>query len=137
MPSGGTRTDLPPPLGEPLSVRIGVDEILGDSAELRAAIDLLRKGRTADLVHLYNRRWATVRHELREIDGKVTRILVPMSLTHFFWIQFAEHLESGAATVRCENCGKWFSRGAGKGRQDKKYCSDKCRQAAFVRRQGR
>jgi hypothetical protein len=127
--------------GKPKSVKMGVDELLWERALLCHAVELFEQGKQTELVRYFNqscdkRGWGRARHELRlEPDGRIVRVLVPDNLIHALWLQFATHIESDAKLVRCLQCGEWFRVGtATKRRETAKYCSSRCRQAAYVAR---
>jgi hypothetical protein len=127
--------------GRPRSVEMGVDDLLTEHAALRHAVLLFERGRQADLVEFVNRGWASrqwgrMRQEFRiDSDGKIARVFVPDSLIHALWLQFAAHIESDARLVRCQQCHQWFRVGTATNRRNTaKYCSNRCRQAAYLAR---
>lgn len=59
---------------------------------------------------------------------------VPIGLLAAMWLQFAFSIESGNKFRQCEQCGKWIEIARGKGRPDKRFCSDVCRTSAQRKR---
>jgi hypothetical protein len=121
-----------------------IGPILSHHAALCRAVRLFDSGDAPALVQMFNtgwtnlvgEGWGVLRHELRvDADGKIVRVLVPPTLIHAMWTQVAVHVESGAKLLRCQQCRDWFRVGTGTGRRDSaRYCSNRCRQAAFKAR---
>lgn len=58
----------------------------------------------------------------------------PMNLLAAMWLQFAQSLDGRQKLNVCKHCGAWFDIGKWGSRRDRKYCSNKCRQAAYGER---
>jgi hypothetical protein len=65
-----------------------------------------------------------------EKDGMMVHI-VPDNLLAAMWLQCARVLTDNPSFRACENCGKWFELSSDARRSDTKYCSDKCKVAAY------
>ncbi len=62
------------------------------------------------------------------VDGGLRLKLGVGDLASALWLQFAQHVSSGASLRRCHQCNTWFEVGAGTGRRlDAKFCSDEHR----------
>ena len=110
-----------------------------DEAELRRRLRQPDDARRADLLHLGRQRLgreltaklAGARFDLAaspesQDDHFVIRYR-PARLIDAFWQRFAEELAGMVACAKCPapGCGRWFLRSAG--RNDKAYCSGRCR----------
>lgn len=65
-----------------------------------------------------------------ERDGMVLHI-VPDSLLAAMWLQCARALTENPTFKSCERCGKWFELAPGARRKTSKYCSERCKVAAY------
>lgn len=61
----------------------------------------------------------------------------PRTFLGALWFQFAQALDGRKGYNVCAHCGSWFDIGKWGSRRDKKFCSGKCRQAAYDTRQKR
>ena len=68
-------------------------------------------------------------------NGQLELVLQPRSLAMALWFQFAQAIELRKNYNVCQSCGKWLEISKYGSRRDKKYCSNKCRQAAYDARQ--
>ncbi len=60
--------------------------------------------------------------------------ITPDCLLDFLWLQFATAIAGGVRYQSCVECGAWFIVAPGRGREDKKFCSDACRMRAYRKR---
>lgn len=60
--------------------------------------------------------------------------ITPECLLDFLWLQFATAIAGGVRYQSCVECGAWFIVAPGRGREDKKFCSDACRMRAYRNR---
>lgn len=64
-------------------------------------------------------------------DQKQTLVGDPQSLLNMMWYQFARSMERGAQFRKCDHCGIWFELTTTRGRSERAYCSNSCRQKAY------
>ena len=69
----------------------------------------------------------------RDDDAWETSI-APDCLLDFLWLQFAHAIAGDVRFQSCIECGAWFIVAPGRGREDKKFCSDACRMRAYRKR---
>ena len=123
----------------------------GVSEEIDREIDrLMVSRRVDDLLRSGDVREAA-REELRfMVDDSVTNVISliilpepneywsvhisPECLLDFLWLQFATAIAGGIRYQSCVECGAWFIVAPGRGREDKKFCSDACRMRAYRKR---
>ena len=60
----------------------------------------------------------------------------PNTLRSAMYLQFARSVAAGEHWRRCAKCTTWFAYGPGTRRSSAEYCSDACRKAAYLERQG-
>ena len=68
-------------------------------------------------------------------DGRLEVAIKPDKLIQALWFQFAQAVELRKNYKACSSCGNWFEVSKYGSRRDKKYCSARCRQAAYDARQ--
>jgi hypothetical protein len=64
-------------------------------------------------------------------SGSARLCIRPYSLLRALWAQLVVAIDGGANLGACVKCGNWFMFEAGRGRSDKAYCSNACRQRAY------
>src|SRR5262249_40548289 len=60
----------------------------------------------------------------------------PVTLQEALWTQLVLAIDKNVNLGACVQCRKWFTLEAGRGRPDKKYCSNACRMRAYRKRKG-
>jgi hypothetical protein len=60
----------------------------------------------------------------------------PVTFQEALWAQFVLAIDGNVNLRACVQCRKWFTLEAGRGRPDKKYCSNACRMRAYRKRKG-
>ena len=78
--------------------------------------------------HLY------VRLREKTEDDTISMELVPSSLTAAIWLQFAQAITENYGFGQCDECLAWFEIAPGKGRPEKKFCSNACSMRAYRKR---
>jgi hypothetical protein len=63
--------------------------------------------------------------------------LIPQSLWHAMYLQFAWAILGNKSYQRCDGCGKWFELSPSVNRADRQTCSDSCRVKLYRQRQKR
>jgi len=58
----------------------------------------------------------------------------PPTLFHALWTQLALAVDGSQSLHTCIQCKKWFAIDSGRGRSDKRYCSNACRMRAYRKR---
>jgi hypothetical protein len=119
------------------SVQTSLGKVLRHHTALCRAVDLFEAGNLSALSEGFDRGgWGRLHTKLRPGSrGKAAIVWVPYSLIQFLWLQLALCAASDAKLFRCRQCGHPFLVGSTTGRRSKaKYCSDRCRLAAFRRR---
>jgi hypothetical protein len=119
------------------SAETSLDKPLRHHAALRRALDMFKAGNLSALSEGFDRGgWGRLHTKLRlRSTGKAAIVWVPYSLIQFLWLQLALYAASDAKLLRCGQCGHPFLVGSATGRRSKaKYCSDRCRLAAFRKR---
>jgi hypothetical protein len=66
--------------------------------------------------------------------GDFTLHMVPNSLIGAMWLQCARVLTVNPTFKQCDYCQKWFELSPDARRRQSKYCSDRCKVAAYRRR---
>lgn len=67
--------------------------------------------------------------------GELRSALAPKDLLAALWFQFWENIESENTHKKCPACKEWFEiRGDKNTRHNRKFCSNKCRTAAYKKR---
>jgi hypothetical protein len=136
---GGRRPDIPSSSGRPTSESLMLDVLLQHHAELRGAYNLFeRKNDASKLLDYWNSKGrGLLRVELRQNEAGLNWVLVPPDLIAALWFQFGQYACAGAARLfRCQHCNEPFTVGIGTGRRSTaKYCSNRCKVAAFKARQ--
>ena len=69
-----------------------------------------------------------------EDGSRLCLFFVPGSLAGALWLQLARAIENDSDFRTCDECRIWFEVAPGRGRTDKTYCSDACRNRAYRRR---
>lgn len=67
-------------------------------------------------------------------DDTISMVLVPRSLTSAIWLQFAQAITENYGFGQCDECLTWFEIAPGKGRPEKKFCSNACSMRAYRKR---
>jgi hypothetical protein len=74
---------------------------------------------------------------LLNTDRDVMRLhLVPDTLLAAMWLQCARVLTENVTFSDCQHCGKWFEVSPDQRRRNTKYCTDRCKVAAYRKRLG-
>lgn len=69
---------------------------------------------------------------LFDVDrGRMMLRVVPDNLLGAMWLQCARALTDNPVFKECEHCGKWFELSPDNRRKQSKYCSDRCKVAAY------
>jgi hypothetical protein len=63
--------------------------------------------------------------------------LIPPSLWHAMYFQFADAIHGNKRYKRCEGCGRWFELSPSVNRADRLTCSDSCRVKLYRQRMRR
>ena len=64
----------------------------------------------------------------------ISMVLVPHSLTAAIWLQFAQAITANYGFGQCNVCLTWFEIAPGKGRPEKRFCSNACSMRAYRKR---
>ncbi len=74
--------------------------------------------------------------ELRETPehDTLSMVLVPISLIAAIWLQFAQAITANYGFRQCDECLTWFQVAPGKGRPEKRFCSNACSMRAYRKR---
>ena len=75
--------------------------------------------------------------EKNEATGRARLGLAPQGLLDALWMQLALAIDGSQSLRKCAECKKWFSIRSGRGRSDKKYCSNACRMRTYRRGKGK
>ena len=67
-------------------------------------------------------------------DDTISMVLVPRSLTSAIWLQFAQAITENYGFGQCDECLTWFEIAPGKGRPEKRFCSNACSMRAYRKR---
>lgn len=111
--------------------------------EMRDAIHLWETARagsedvTVKLQESINARieGATAAVHMASSGSSLELVVSPTYLISALWLQFALAVDGRKAYKQCPTCQNWFEIGKWGSRGDKKFCSNKCRQAAYDARQ--
>ena len=79
----------------------------------------------------------SVRILLEHERGRMGLHVTPHSLVGALWLQCARVLTLNPTFKSCEHCGKWFEMSADTRRKQSKYCSNRCKVAAYRVRRAR
>lgn len=117
--------------------------VLSDSKAMKSGIRAWERLReTGDVKSLVRRvegklrRAAHLSVELRAVEGQSvpSMVLVPHTLLDAIWLQFAQAVAANHDFRRCDECLKWFEIAPGKGRPEKRFCSNACSMRAYRKR---
>lgn len=73
----------------------------------------------------------------RETDMAWELSLNPNGLLNALWLQFAYAIAGGIQHRACIVCNAWFEVAPGRGRREKRFCSDACRMRAYRNRKSK
>jgi hypothetical protein len=101
---------------------------LAEAADLREALNLYEREPAMLLIRYGAYCSANIEAKLTagEPSGRPVLTMVPRSLLAAIKLQFLRHVSSGNTLRACENCGVWFTVGAGGRRRDARFHSNQC-----------
>ena len=67
-------------------------------------------------------------------DDKLSMVLVPNDLLAAIWLQLAQAITKNYGFRQCDECLTWFEVAPGKGRPEKRFCSNACSMRAYRKR---
>ncbi len=70
----------------------------------------------------------------RPENDTLSMVLIPHGLSDAIWLQFTQAVTENYGFGQCDECLTWFEIAPGKGRPEKKYCSNACSMRAYRKR---
>lgn len=86
-----------------------------------------------DTVYIELQPLADAGRVIREDRAAVRLAYAPRNLLGSAWLMFAREVVGETVIAECDNCHTFFSRDADRARANMRFCSDKCRNRAWVR----
>lgn len=119
--------------GEPLKVWYAAIDDMRAAIELWDAFKAGSKPAAKELQSRINSQLKAVSTDvyLGEGGNSLELIVTANSLLSALWLQLALAVDGRKAYKQCPGCQNWFEIGKWGSRGDKKFCSNKCRQAAY------
>jgi hypothetical protein len=134
---GGGRADFAEPWDrrKPTYEAVVLDQLLFQHRAIRRAFVQFENGDASELIKRCNGDEGLTFLRLRvsrDESGQLGIRLMPTDLIRALWVQFAQYACSGTRLFRCQRCNAPFEVGPGtKRRSTAKFCSDRCKMAAF------
>lgn len=112
------------------------------SWRMREAYDLLKEYRESDagksdFVHQFTGLFKHMELDLvfkEKDENGLSMFLSPRRFSDAAWLQFGQAISANSNFQQCDECISWFQVDPGRGRPDKRFCSNACSMRAYRKR---